>query len=702
MLSGTTSSTNDDDMTKQTIPIVGEKGAPSILSDCTSIRTSHREQCWNTWIPEIAALVFSIVCAAAIATLLAVYNGRPVPKIPTGITLNAMIAILATASKSALLFTLSNSLGQLKWVWVRHESSRSLQDMEMFDNASRGPFGAATMLFSHFSRSTASAGSLLIIMCLLFDPFIQQVVTFQGQVSFAESPEATLNQVQGLFNAGGGFDVTQAINAALWLDDFTITPSCPSSNCTWPNTQSVALVGECHNDDSWTLSANCTFDFDEAEKESLDAVRDCTASSTDDASFDTNVQLAWTQACAGIASTPGSMCGSVYDLTAPNYSVVPVPAMYEEGRKCGFLPVGSCPNTTIPFLQYSVLEWSLGGPNWQLGLNATRCSLDFYLQENATSIVNGKLVTDLVRSGRMIKTYQNQGVVGNNNVTYACYDSPYGPPQDFSAFAQAIYKTFNHSITNAAPVIYDITGQHPGFCILAGMDPAYWPWPNTIEPYVSINHNSTGKVTDWATDISSNNSKVLPQNYTGAGGLTLSGALVPVLPLNSISELYYQVFQELGPANVTTNLARSLTKMLHTPSLNIYQTWMGAPDTHDGTFNGTRIVTGQVGTTLTLVEVRWIWLILPYSLSLGGIFFLLYTIYMTRRSRSPLWKSSINALFYHGLDKYPETTSDLETISEMDRQATGTWVRLSATKENEEVENSRLVLRASPERRVSR
>lgn len=71
----------------------------------------------NTWLFETTAVAFSLLCLVAIAVVLSMYNGKTRPHLQFGLTLNAIISILATGSKSALLCAVGGAIGQLKWNW---------------------------------------------------------------------------------------------------------------------------------------------------------------------------------------------------------------------------------------------------------------------------------------------------------------------------------------------------------------------------------------------------------------------------------------------------------------------------------------------------------------------------------------------------------------------------------------------------------
>lgn len=80
---------------------------------------------------------------------LTAFNGKPVPTLSHGLTLNTIISVLATSSKAALMFVISSALGQLKWLWFSGDKSRRLLDAETFDEAARGPPGSFSLLTGH-------------------------------------------------------------------------------------------------------------------------------------------------------------------------------------------------------------------------------------------------------------------------------------------------------------------------------------------------------------------------------------------------------------------------------------------------------------------------------------------------------------------------------------------------------------------------
>lgn len=208
----------------------------------------------DTWLYEVAAVTFSGLCFAATIITIAVYNGKPSPQLSYGLTLNTIVSILTTASKSSLAYFVSGAIGQLKWLWVRGGVRRPVDDLQSFDDASRVPFGSIIILFRHKGLSPVSLGAAVTVLSLVFDPFMQQILSYPVYQTPMKSSQATAKQTVNFLESGFtsseptwefiSFGVKAAVNAALWSDGFEIEPTCPTDNCTWPSFTSVGWCNQ--------------------------------------------------------------------------------------------------------------------------------------------------------------------------------------------------------------------------------------------------------------------------------------------------------------------------------------------------------------------------------------------------------------------------------------------------------------------------
>ena len=107
------------------------------------------------WLWEILAVLLSFGTFSALVTVLIVYDGRAVSALPERISLNAIVSILGTISRTSLMFSITAILCQFKWVLFSGRSRR-LKDLQLYDEASRGPLGSLGLLIAEKGRSVRS------------------------------------------------------------------------------------------------------------------------------------------------------------------------------------------------------------------------------------------------------------------------------------------------------------------------------------------------------------------------------------------------------------------------------------------------------------------------------------------------------------------------------------------------------------------
>jgi hypothetical protein len=126
------------------------------------------------WLFELLCWSVSAGCMAAIVGIYVHLDEKPLYSSRSGLLLN-LANVLGKIASAALIIPTSEALGQLKWKWF-HES-KAMWDFEIFDKASRGPWGAVMLLFRTRGRSLAALGACLIVLLLAIDTFFQQVVS---------------------------------------------------------------------------------------------------------------------------------------------------------------------------------------------------------------------------------------------------------------------------------------------------------------------------------------------------------------------------------------------------------------------------------------------------------------------------------------------------------------------------------------------
>jgi hypothetical protein len=117
------------------------------IDDVEANPSSPLAQRWHniSWKPEVGAWIASFCFFVCIVVVLSIVEGKPVPKLPLGLSVNAVISFLGTLMEFFLMVTVSSCLGQTKWF----RSSRGRIPMNHFhliDQASRGPWGSFKLL----------------------------------------------------------------------------------------------------------------------------------------------------------------------------------------------------------------------------------------------------------------------------------------------------------------------------------------------------------------------------------------------------------------------------------------------------------------------------------------------------------------------------------------------------------------------------
>ena len=95
------------------------------------------------WLFEITCWVIS---AASLGAIIGIYAHVSNERLADQGNLLTLANILGKISSAALIVPTTEALGQLKWNWF-HGTSQAIWDFEIFDKATRGPWGAAMLLY---------------------------------------------------------------------------------------------------------------------------------------------------------------------------------------------------------------------------------------------------------------------------------------------------------------------------------------------------------------------------------------------------------------------------------------------------------------------------------------------------------------------------------------------------------------------------
>jgi hypothetical protein len=106
---------------------------------------AHKRLLSDTWFLELACLLVGIFAFVVIVILLAHYNGKQQFQW-NGVTLNAVVAILATITRIGIVVPVAEALAQWKWMHFSKEH-KPLGDFGLLDDASRGTRGSLLLLW---------------------------------------------------------------------------------------------------------------------------------------------------------------------------------------------------------------------------------------------------------------------------------------------------------------------------------------------------------------------------------------------------------------------------------------------------------------------------------------------------------------------------------------------------------------------------
>lgn len=122
-------------------------------------RFSKYSNVLSWWVPELIASALSVASFGSIVVLLLIYDRCAVARLdmPSGLTLNGILALLATMGRVCLCVPVCSGLLQEMWLYLARESKKTtpksrLEDLDLFVRASYGVVGSSEFL-AHLSAS---------------------------------------------------------------------------------------------------------------------------------------------------------------------------------------------------------------------------------------------------------------------------------------------------------------------------------------------------------------------------------------------------------------------------------------------------------------------------------------------------------------------------------------------------------------------
>ncbi|CAK7217112.1 hypothetical protein SEUCBS140593_003095 [Sporothrix eucalyptigena] len=188
-----------------------------------------------------------------IVAVLGSYNNNALPKLPLHISLNTLIAFLATLAKAALMIPIAESISQWKWNWFR--TGRNLVDFQTFDLASRGLWGSVSLIGKTRWRNIATVGAAVTIIGIVTSPITQQTVSYPERPA-SSNGTATTWAARHIGDSSGQpytefLRMVDSIHASLGpnaVDSYVdLEPECSTAECSFPSFPTIGMCAKIAN-----------------------------------------------------------------------------------------------------------------------------------------------------------------------------------------------------------------------------------------------------------------------------------------------------------------------------------------------------------------------------------------------------------------------------------------------------------------------
>ncbi|CAI6099212.1 unnamed protein product [Clonostachys chloroleuca] len=207
------------------------------------------------WIEELVWCLLIVVIFIVLVVVLSQYDNKHMPNWPMGLTLNTLVAFLATVCRAMTLVPIIEGVSQLKWNWFATKQ-RSLRELYLFDQASRGPFGALRLLPKTRGRFILLIvlATLIYALGLVTSFLTQSAIAYRYQTVQGTKENCNVGAARSypmaLRESGiGDQDLLDAITNSAYQATFlpfndswpAPGPVCSSSGCSWEPFSSLAV-----------------------------------------------------------------------------------------------------------------------------------------------------------------------------------------------------------------------------------------------------------------------------------------------------------------------------------------------------------------------------------------------------------------------------------------------------------------------------
>ncbi|KAK8236449.1 hypothetical protein IWZ00DRAFT_557810 [Phyllosticta capitalensis] len=549
------------------------------------------------WTIEILSCLFAAIILVALVAVLAIFNGHQQPNWPHPVSINTIIAVFTVAFKALLLKPVVEGLSQCKWLWFSRP--KELSDLELFDQATRGPWGSTCLLFDSFIKSRRSYltifGALLTIVALAIDPLSQGIVRYfscakPSSDTVAQIPRTNNYTAVGGWWGTGSYELDAPMTVALYTglldppNSSTVPITCPTGNCTFP-----AAVGGA----SFSSISMCS------------SCRDITTTIISEQTLKRHTL--WT---LRLPSGP-RLEGVLTSVQGPEpvFNSSPVALVGTETFAFEALMLKEDKNCESKNNTDNNEVCSSHDHSRQRSF-AIRCSLEPCVKTYHANVSRSDYQESCLTTERLEPYYQSTVLANKTTLRNGTWEdcSPSSEATEINTFQ------YNKSTTG------DYTPSN-----YSHDEPLWYP-PDCV----------------WVFGYNANRSILAFLGPQWLASLTLSYDGKEPSGSLWIKNLWKNGTATMSTVNASMEgLALAMTSQMRQ-----------SPDSTEKL----RFVTGTVHESVTCVEVRWIWLLYPIIALFLTVVFLALAIFQGRATHQPWhndWKSSSLALLFHGLE--PET-----------------------------------------------
>ncbi|KAI0914165.1 hypothetical protein F4823DRAFT_638255 [Ustulina deusta] len=230
----------EDISSNETASLRPREASPSVYKSEAQKKT---EKWWWWW--EVGASLLSMITIGLVVPILKMIDDRPLDAWRYSIRPNSLISILTTISKSAMMALTASCLSQLKWDHFQY-SPNPLDHLQIYDEASRGPWGSFLLLCTGRLRVVTAWGlALVTLFALAVEPSAQQILETSTRHSLLPNVTAQIGIAKNYTSKGlaSRSHLQTAIASGISGSVPPVNLICPppSTQCSWPPFSTLAV-----------------------------------------------------------------------------------------------------------------------------------------------------------------------------------------------------------------------------------------------------------------------------------------------------------------------------------------------------------------------------------------------------------------------------------------------------------------------------